>query len=124
MAIRQERRLPSRSCLTETYRPAVKAARALCIVWKGGVPVNTPTAELRTARVDQILVIEHDKALQKIIWRALVSEGYEVELVSNGASGLEVVRQKTPSALIIDLQFPGSPGWDLCRELMQPASAR
>jgi DNA-binding response OmpR family regulator len=73
--------------------------------------------------VGRILVIENDKALQKIIRRILVSEGYEVELVSNGTTGLELVRQKTPSALIVDLQFPGSPGCDLCRELMQAVPA-
>ena len=108
-------RSPSRCCLHKTYRPGVKAARALCILWDGGVPMSIPTAELRTARVDRILVIEHDKALQKIIRRAIVSARYEVELVSNEASGLELVRPKTPSGLIIDLQFPGSRGWDLCR---------
>jgi DNA-binding response OmpR family regulator len=61
--------------------------------------------------------------VQKIIRRILVSEGYEVELVSNGTTGLELVRQKTPSALIVDLQFPGSAGCDLCRELMQAVPA-
>ena len=81
--------------------------------------VNTPIAGLRTAGMDRILVIEHDKALQKVIRRALASEGYEVELVSSGTTGLELVREKAPSALIVDLQFPGSPGCDLCRELMQ-----
>jgi DNA-binding response OmpR family regulator len=85
--------------------------------------VNAPTAELQRAKPERILVIEHDKTLQKIIRRALVSEGYEVEVVSNGASGLESVRQKTPSALIVDLQFPGSSGFDLCRELMQAVPA-
>jgi DNA-binding response OmpR family regulator len=80
---------------------------------------GAPIAGSRTERMERILVIEHDKALQKVIRRALASEGYEVELVSNGTTGLELVRQKTPSALIIDLQFSGSPGCDLCRELMQ-----
>jgi DNA-binding response OmpR family regulator len=69
--------------------------------------------------MERILVIEHDKALQKVIRRALESESYEVVLVSNGTTGVELVRQKTPSALIIDLQFSGSPGCDLCRELKQ-----
>jgi two-component system, OmpR family, response regulator RegX3 len=81
--------------------------------------VNTPIARLRTAGMERILVIEHDTALHKVIRRALASEGYEVELVSNGTTGLESVRTKTPSALIVDLQFPGSPGRDLCRELKQ-----
>src|SRR3984957_13195188 len=83
--------------------------------------VNTPIAGLRTAGMDRILVIEHDKALQKVIRRALASEGYEVELVSNGTTGLELVREKAPSALIVDLQFPGSRGCDLCKELMKAA---
>ena len=78
------------------------------------------TADLRTARVGRVLVIENDKALRKIIWRALVSEGYEVELVANGAIALELVRQKGLSALIVDLQFPGSPGGDLCKKLCKP----
>jgi DNA-binding response OmpR family regulator len=85
--------------------------------------VNAPTAELQRAKPERILVIEHDKTLQKIIRRALVSEGYEVEVVSDGASGLESVRHKTPSALIVDLQFPASSGFDLCRELMQAVPA-
>ena len=87
---------------------------------------TTPTAATdaaiagsRTARMERILVIEHDKALQQVIRRALESEDYEVELVSNQTTGLELAREKTPSALIVDLQFPGSPGCDLCRELMQ-----
>ena len=81
--------------------------------------VNTPIAGLRMAGMNRILVIEHDKALQKVIRRALASEGYEVELVSNGTTGLELIREKAPLAIIVDLQFPGSPGCDLCRELMQ-----
>jgi CheY-like chemotaxis protein len=81
------------------------------------------SADLRTASVGRILVIENDKALRKIIWRALVSEGYEVEFVANGAIALELVRQKRLSALIVDLQFPGFPGGDLCKKLMQAAPA-
>jgi two-component system, sensor histidine kinase and response regulator len=79
--------------------------------------LNTPIAGFRTTRMERILVIEHDNALQKVIGRALASEGYEVELVSNGTTGLELVRAKTPSALIVDLQFPGSRGCDLCKVL-------
>jgi two-component system, OmpR family, alkaline phosphatase synthesis response regulator PhoP len=85
--------------------------------------VNVPLAEVHRARVEQILVIEQDKGLGQIIRRALVSEGYEVDLVASGASGLELLRQKTPSALVVDLPFPGSPGCDLCRELMQAVPA-
>ncbi|MCU1298573.1 MAG: two component transcriptional regulator, winged helix family [Acidobacteriaceae bacterium] len=85
--------------------------------------VGTRTAGLQRTREERILVIEHDKGLQSIIQRALAAEGYEVELVSNGTTGLEWVRQKTPSGLIVDLQVPGPPAWDLCRQLMQAVPA-
>ena len=83
--------------------------------------VNPSTAEFRTSRVDRILVIEPDEALQGIVRRALVSEGYEVEIVTNATIGMALVRQRTHSALIIHLQFPGDRGSDLCRQLMQAA---
>jgi DNA-binding response OmpR family regulator len=100
-------------------------------VWRGGsycnydgrVGEHLTAADSRTARVGRILVIEPDVGLQRMISRVLVSEGYEVELVLNETTGLELVRQELPSALIVDLQFPGSPGCDLCRELMQAAPA-
>jgi len=83
--------------------------------------VNFSTAELRKSRVDKILVIEHDQALQTIIRRALVSEGYEAEIITNAINALALVRQKTHSALIVDFQFCGDQGPDLCRQLMQAA---
>jgi DNA-binding response OmpR family regulator len=83
--------------------------------------VNPSTAEFRTSRVDRILVIEHDEALQRIVRRALVSEGYEVEIVTNATIGMAVVQQKAHSALIIHLQLSGDQGSDLCRQLMQAA---
>jgi DNA-binding response OmpR family regulator len=85
--------------------------------------LNPSITESQTARVERILVIEHDIVLQKIIRGALVSEGYEVEIVSSRAIGLALVRQKRHSALIAHLQFPESQGHDLCRELVRAAPA-
>jgi two-component system alkaline phosphatase synthesis response regulator PhoP len=84
--------------------------------------MNASTADLRR-RVERILLVEHDEALQKVIREALTVEGYEVEVVSNGTAGLELIRQKTHSGLIVDLQLPGLSTWDLCRRLMQAAPA-
>lgn len=81
--------------------------------------LNPSTAEFRTSRVDRILVIEPDEALQGIVRRALVSEGYEVEIVTNATIGMALVRQRAHSALIIRLQFSGDRGSDLCRQLME-----
>jgi DNA-binding response OmpR family regulator len=79
--------------------------------------VNTPVFELRPATMDRILVIEHDGALRKILQRLFFSEGYEVDVVSGGVAGLEMLRQRTPSAVILDLPWPEFSGCDLCRQI-------
>ena len=79
--------------------------------------LNTPMPELRPAPRDRILVIEDDSVLQKILRRLLSSEGYEVDVVADGVAGLEMLRQRPSSAVILDLQHPGSSGCELCRKI-------
>jgi DNA-binding response OmpR family regulator len=78
---------------------------------------NAPISELRPAAMDRILVIEDDSSLRKILQRLFSSEGYEVEVVPDSVSGLEMVRQRSFSAVILDVQRPGSSGCDLCRKI-------
>jgi DNA-binding response OmpR family regulator len=66
--------------------------------------LNTPVFELQSAPTERILVIEHDGALRKILRRLFSSEGYEVDIVPDHGVGLEMLRQRSPSAMIIDLQ--------------------
>jgi len=75
---------------------------------------NTPISELESAPTERILVIKHDGALRKILWRLFSSEGYEVDVVPDGIAGLEMLRQKPPIAVILDIQRPESSGCDLC----------
>ena len=79
--------------------------------------LNTPMSELRPATMDRILVIEDDSALRKILQRLFSSEGYEVEVVPDSVAGLERLRQRPFSAVILDLRHPGSSGCDLCRKI-------
>jgi DNA-binding response OmpR family regulator len=79
--------------------------------------LNTPLSELRLATVDRILVVAHDDALRKVLRRLFSSEGYEVDIVPDGVAGLEMVRQRVPAAVVLDLPRPGSLGCDLCEKL-------
>jgi DNA-binding response OmpR family regulator len=72
--------------------------------------------------MDRILVIEDDSALRKILQRLFSSEGFEVEVVPDSVAGLEGLRQRPFSAVILDLQHPGSSGCDLCRKIADLAS--
>lgn len=80
--------------------------------------LNTPVSEPQPAKTDRILVIEDDDAVRKVLRRLFSSEGYEVDVVPDGMAGLEILRQKPPSAVILDLLSPKSSGCDLCRKIV------
>jgi DNA-binding response OmpR family regulator len=74
-------------------------------------------SELRPATLDRILIIEADGALQKFLRELFSRGGYEVDLVPDGLAGLEMLRQRRPSAVIVGLQHPGPSGYDLCKRI-------
>ena len=84
--------------------------------------VNTPLSELLPATMGRILVIADDSALRRVLQRLFSSEGYEVEVVPDNVAGLEMLRQRPFSAVILDLQHPGSSGCDLCRKIANSIS--
>jgi DNA-binding response OmpR family regulator len=79
--------------------------------------LNAPISELRPAPTERILVIEDDRALRKVLARLFSSEGYEVDVVPDGVSALERLRQGVPSAMVLDLPRPRSSGCDLCKKI-------
>jgi DNA-binding response OmpR family regulator len=79
--------------------------------------LSTPIPELRSPSVEQILIIEHDVALRKILERLFSSEGYAVDVVPDAACGLERIQQQAPAAVILDLPCPGTSGCDLCKTI-------
>ena len=79
--------------------------------------LNTPISELRPAVMERILVVEDDGALRKILRRLFSSEGYEVDVVPDAVTGLEMLRQRFPSAVIVDVQAPRSSGCDFCKKI-------
>jgi DNA-binding response OmpR family regulator len=66
--------------------------------------------------VDSVLIIEDSRAMQKAIQRIFTAESFEVNAAADGIAGLELFREKPPTAVILDLKLPGMSGRDLCRE--------
>jgi two-component system, OmpR family, alkaline phosphatase synthesis response regulator PhoP len=79
--------------------------------------LNIPISELRPAPMGQIWVIEDEGASRKILRRLLSSEGYEVEGVPDGIGGMEMLREKPPSAVMVDQRHPGSSRCDHCKKV-------
>ncbi len=76
--------------------------------------LNAPPSESRSATTDRILVIADDGDLRKILRRLFSSRGYEVDVVPDSVRGLEILRQRVPAAVLLDLPRPVSAGRDLC----------
>jgi DNA-binding response OmpR family regulator len=84
--------------------------------------LSTPLPELRPATMDRILVIADDSALRKALQRLFSLERYDVEVVTDSVTGLARLREKPFSAVILDLQRPGSSRRDLCRNIADSIS--
>ena len=65
----------------------------------------------------RILIADDDRAIRDALERAIGLEGYEVELVNDGAAALEAVARNAPDLLILDVMMPSIDGLGVCRAL-------
>jgi RNA polymerase sigma-70 factor, ECF subfamily len=112
----ERKRSSMKQCCDSAVNRQQKAERAV-VTPTLAATVNNAMSELGPATLDRILIIEANGVLQNILRELFSSEGYEVDLVPDGLAGLEMLRQRRPSAVIVDLQHPGPSGSDLCRKI-------
>src|SRR5208282_4069147 len=72
--------------------------------------------ELITMTMESILVVEDSRAMQRTLQRLFESDSLQVQIASDGPSGLELFRKALPCAVVLDLKLPGMSGKELCRE--------
>lgn len=72
----------------------------------------------------RILVVDDQRTNAEMVAGLLRNLGYEVEIVFDGASALERVRNYPIDLMIADILMPGMDGYELCRLLRaEPATA-
>ena len=64
-----------------------------------------------------ILVVDDDPDLVETIAMMLESKGFEVGKAYDGVEGEEVIKQKRPDLIILDVMMPRKDGYKLCAEL-------
>ncbi len=69
--------------------------------------------------MSKILIVEDEKKIARFIELELTHEGYEVQAVYDGRSGLSVTETWKPDLLILDLMLPELSGIEVCRRLRQ-----
>jgi DNA-binding response OmpR family regulator len=72
---------------------------------------------------DTILVVEDSRAMQRTLQRLFESDSLQVQIASDGPSGLDLFRRQLPCAVVLDLKLPGLSGKELCREFKALAAS-
>jgi two-component system response regulator MprA len=66
---------------------------------------------------DCVLVVDDDRAIRESLARALDLEGYDVLTAADGALALQLVGERRPDVLVLDLSMPVLDGLTVCRVL-------
>ncbi len=64
-----------------------------------------------------VLVVEDEEDIVRLITFHLEKEGYLVEGAGSGREALEIVSEKTPDLVILDIMLPEMDGLEVCRRL-------
>ncbi len=64
-----------------------------------------------------VVVLEDDLELRSLLTRGLREEGFHVANAGNATEALEVVRERRPDALIVDIGLPDADGRDVVQAL-------
>lgn len=65
----------------------------------------------------RILIVEDEPDFQTLLRSILTEVGYEVEVVPNGPSAIEVVQTAQPDLVVLDWMMPGMDGINVCRNI-------
>jgi len=66
----------------------------------------------------QILIVEDQGSIRKMIEALVSARGHTVVAVASGAKAVEMAIQSTPDLVLLDLHLPGQyDGFDVCKKL-------
>jgi DNA-binding response OmpR family regulator len=68
-------------------------------------------------RKTRVLLVEDDMAIALMYQLQLASDGYDVELATDGVSGLRQLQEDHPDLVLLDIRLPRMPGLDVLRAI-------
>ena len=101
---------PDQGTTVELWFPAMEGSP---------LPVGTPAkAQESTAFMPrQVLVIEDEPEVRRVIVESLSMSGHVVRSAATGAEGLELIRHQRPDVLVVDYAMPGMNGAEVIAEV-------
>jgi two-component system response regulator MprA len=79
----------------------------------------SPAADPAPANVGglEVLVVDDDPPLQRMLTRTLAAEGFAVTVAGDGGTALADVERVAPDVIVLDVGLPGLDGLSVCRRL-------
>lgn len=77
-----------------------------------------------TANSRRVVYIEDEQEMIDLVRLILSRKGYEVIGANGGREGLDIVRQKLPDLVLLDLMMPDMDGWDVYQQIKAEDSTR
>lgn len=72
---------------------------------------------VENSKIDRILAVDDTIDNLILVQTILESEGYEIDLVSDGIAALEKVEQSPPDLILLDVMMPGIDGYEVTRRI-------
>ncbi|HKY04947.1 MAG TPA: response regulator transcription factor, partial [Blastocatellia bacterium] len=74
-------------------------------------------ASIEDMRVRHIVVVEDDEDIGESIRYNLEREGFRVRIATTGEAALNVILDRPPNLILLDLNLPHMSGFEMCRRL-------
>jgi DNA-binding response OmpR family regulator len=65
----------------------------------------------------EILIVEDDKDIQKLLSICLDQEGLSFLIASTGSDAIEIVKKKAPDLILLDIMLPDISGMEVCEQI-------
>jgi two-component system KDP operon response regulator KdpE len=65
----------------------------------------------------RILLVDDEVAIQRTVGPLLRARGYDVEIAGTGAEALQIVADRSPDLIVLDLGLPDVQGTEVCRRI-------
>ena len=72
----------------------------------------------------RILIVEDDKASGESLKDLFVAMGFDVQIVTDGETAVQVVPQYLPAFVFMDIGLPGIDGYEATRQMRREESGR
>ena len=69
--------------------------------------------------MEQVLVVDDDHSLRRMLERTLIAEGFAVQAVADGGAALAAIERAAPDLVVLDVAMPGMDGIAVCRRLRE-----